>query len=239
MKIKFFLFFLLCVFYKVSAQNEVIHGRVMSDSLPLAGVHIQNLQKEVFTTTNADGYFSIKAVVGNTLQLTHVGLQTTFRKIVKEDFQFSGIRIQMKPQVTELEGVEVSKYVKLTPQQLGILQHETLERTFNEKQLYASAGGGGAIIDALINAITGRTKMLKKMVINDQNMAVADYIRTNMSDFLKKELKITDEDVLILAFFVMEKPEIHQVISQKNDGELKFLLIDAWNAYQKASKSEK
>lgn len=237
MKIKVFLFFLLCVFYRASAQNEVIHGRVMSDSLPLAGVHIQNLQKEVFTTTNADGYFSIKAVVGNTLQLTHVGLQTTFRKIVKEDFQFSGIQIQMKSQVTELEGVEVSKYIKLTPQQLGILQHETLERTFNEKQLYTSRGGG-AIISGLINAMTGRTKMLKKMVVNDKNLAVAGYIQANMSDFLKKELKITDEDVLILAFFVMEKPEIHQAISQKNDGELKFLLIDGWNAYQKASKSE-
>ncbi|MDO4228311.1 MAG: carboxypeptidase-like regulatory domain-containing protein [Capnocytophaga sp.] len=222
-------------FQQISAQKivENIRGRILMDSIPLAGVHVYNLHNENYTVTDEHGYFTIRAVIGNTLQLTHVGLQTVFRTIVKEDVEFAGVEIQMKEQVTELEGVEVSKYQKITAQDLGILQHKPLERTFAEKRLYSSGVfSGGFNILGVVDIITGRRKMLKKVVMNERNTAIAIYIQENMGDFLKKELKITDEEVQFLSYYVMENPEIHQLVKSKDEKTLQFMLIDAWRESQ-------
>lgn len=228
-------FIFLLFFGQLFAQNEeVVRGRVMNDTIPLAGVHVQNLHTELFSTTDEKGYFSIKAVAGNTLQLTHVSMQTVFRNIVKADFQFAGIVIQMKEQVNELEEVQVTKYRNITAQELGILQHTPIKRTYAEKKLFSSGGG----IISLINAITGRTKQIKKDLENERNMAVATYISENMSDFLKKELKISQEEVDALAYYVMERPQFHEVIRAKDNKTLEFMLIDAWLELQKILKEE-
>ena len=225
-----FIFVFLCG--KIFSQADgIFRARVLNDSIPLEGVHVQNLHTQSYTTTNTDGYFTIRVSVGNALQLTYIGMKTTFRKINPEDFRFTEVEIQMKDEVTELEGVEISKYQKLTAKDLGILQHIPVERTIAEKRLYTSQSGliGG------INAILGKNKMLKKVIINERNLLVATHIRDNMADFLIKELKLNTEDIEILSYYVMERSEIHTAIDTKNDGELKFLLIDAWKEYQKSS----
>ncbi len=236
---KRFCLIIVCVlfFQNVFAQkpDEYVRGRVLTvDDVPIAGVHIQNLHNELYTTTNEEGYFTIRAIVGNTLQLTHIGMQMTFRTIVKADFQFAGIVIQMKEQVTELEGVEVSKYQTITAQDLGILQHKPVERTFNEKRLYTRKMESGGIIGlfGLVDAITGKTKMLKKMIANEKNILIADYIQQNMSEFLKKELNLTDEEIATLAYYVMEEPEIQNLVNSKDDKTLQFMLIDFWRKLQ-------
>lgn len=231
MKKIFFALIGILFFQQISAQKivENIRGRVLLDATPLAGVHVHNLHNESYTITDEHGYFTIRAVVGNTLQLTHVGLQTAFRTIIKEDFEFAGVEIQMKEQITELEGVEVSKYQKITAQDLGILQHKPVERTFAEKRVYSSGGFG---ILALVDVITGRRKMLKKVVMNEKNTAIAMYIQENMGDFLKKELKITDEEVQFLSYYVMENPEIQNLVKSKDEKTLQFMLIDAWRESQ-------
>ncbi|ATA89976.1 hypothetical protein CAPN001_24410 [Capnocytophaga stomatis] len=234
-------FIFLLFFGQLFAQNEeVVRGRVMNDTIPLAGVHVQNLHTELFSTTDEKGYFSIKAVAGNTLQLTHVSMQTVFRNIVKADFQFAGIVIQMKEQVNELEEVQVTKYRNITAQELGILQHTPIKRTYAEKKVYSNTRvfSGGLDVGALINAITGRTKKIKKDLENERNMAVATYISENMSDFLKKELKISQEEVDALAYYVMERPQFHEVIRAKDNKTLEFMLIDAWLELQKILKEE-
>lgn len=229
--------FCTLLFQQISAQNadEYVRGRVLTvDNVPIAGVHIQNLHNELYTTSNEEGYFTIRAAVGNTLQLTHVGMQMTFRTIVRADFQFAGIVIQMKEEITELEGVEVSKYQKITAQDLGILQHQPVERTFHEKRLYTHKMNSAGIIGlfGLVDAITGKTKMLKKMVANEKNMLIAEYIQQHMSAFLKKELKLSDEEITTLAYYVMEEPEIHSLVNAKDEKTLQFMLIDFWRRLQ-------
>lgn len=148
----------------------------------------------------------------------------------------------MNEQINEIEGVEVSKYQKIDARELGIIQHEVKELTFNEKRVISASSSGGGLIIGLLNKITGRTKMLKKIVANDTNLAVADYITTNFSEYLQKELKANEEDISLLAYFVMEEPEYHQAVSNKQDDLLRFMLVDSWLEYQnmlkEAEKSE-
>ncbi|MFK8283094.1 carboxypeptidase-like regulatory domain-containing protein [Capnocytophaga cynodegmi] len=218
-------FIFLLFFGNLFAQNEdIVRGRVMNDTIPVMGVHVQNLHTQLFSTTDEKGYFTIKATIGNTLQLTHVSMQTVFRNIAKADFHVAGIVIQMKEHINELEEVQVTKHKNITAQELGILQHTPIRRTYGEKKLFSSGGG----IISIINIITGRRKQIKKDLQNERNMAVATYISENMGNFLKKELKLSEEEINALAYYVMERPEFHKAVQENNLKDLEFMLIDVW-----------
>ena len=231
------LFFSVGVF----AQKQV-RGRVVRDTIPLSGAHVMNLYTNAVTTTDANGYFTLKASERNPLQITFVGMQTVYHTLTKVDFGFGGVLIQMKEQVNQLDEVEVSKYQGVSAQRLGILQHTPVERTFAEKRLYSathSAGGNLLSIDLLINTISGRKKLLKKIVANEQNLAVANYIRENMKVFLQKELKLNEEEIDVLAYYVMERTEFHDLVRKKENKQMEFMLIEAWGEYQRLAKAEK
>lgn len=230
---------LIFLFGNSNAQDfNVVRGRVLLDSIPISGVHVQNLHTEQFTVTDDSGYFSIRVKIGNTLHLTHVGLETAYRTIVKEDFQFAGITIKMKEKINELEEVEVSRYTKITTKDIGIFEEIPEVKTYNEKALVSTNlfSGGGFNIIGLIDRITGKRKILKKNIANEQNLAIASYIREKMSPFLKKNLQLSAEEIEILVSYVMEEPKYHQAVRGNNLKEMELMLIESWNEYQQAIK---
>lgn len=229
MTLRFFITMTICCWGLTAWGQSVVRGRVVQDTIPLAGAHVLNMTNHTVATTDANGYFSINARENSTLKISFVGMTTTFHKVTKKDFGFGGLLIAMKEDINELEGVEVSKYRKISAQDLGILQHTTKERTFAEKRLYATKGIG---IVSILSTLSGQKKILKKIVANEKNMQVALYLREHLSEFLKKELKITDEEIEILTYYVMEEPEIHTLVGRKEDQQLGFLLLEYWRKYK-------
>ncbi|MDO5609151.1 MAG: carboxypeptidase-like regulatory domain-containing protein [Capnocytophaga sp.] len=218
------------------SQSTVLRGKIVdANDLPIENAHIQNLHSHRYTTTDRDGRFSIEAIPGNVLQITHVSMQTVVHKVQQNDFRFAGITIGMQEQITDLEGVEVSKYQKISSKDLGIIQQDIVQLTFNEKRLIAATKNEGIVL-RMVNAISGRTRMLKTIVANERNLGISHYIQENFSDFLKKELKVNDEDVELLSYFVMEKPDFHQAVNNQQNETLRFMLIDAWLEYQNVLK---
>lgn len=233
-----YIYCFLC--FSLTASAQEIRGRVMHDTIPLAGAHVLNLANNAVTTTDANGYFKLKARENHTLKISFVGMQTSYRLLLKTDFGFSGLLLQMKEAINQLDEVEVSKYRKVTSQELGIMKNDIVRRTDTEKQLYQATHSGGLPgIQLLVNTLSGRTKMLKKIVANEKNLAVANYIIENLKPFCQKELKLTDEQVSVLAYFVMERPEFHQLVRSKDNKAMEFMLIEAWTEYQKLAASEK
>ncbi len=225
--------FLILIFYFccISAWGQTeVRGRVLHDTIPLSGVHVLNLYSHTIATTDGNGYFVLKAREQHTLQFTFVGMETAYRTLTKADFGFGGIVVQLKETINQLDEVEVSQYRKMSAQQLGILQHTPTERTFAEKRLYASSGLG---IVSILNTLSGQKKVIKKIVANEQNLAVAHYIREHLSSFLKKELKLNEEEMDVLAYFVMERPEFHDLVRKKDHKPMEFMLLEAWGEYQK------
>jgi TonB-dependent starch-binding outer membrane protein SusC len=67
-------FFLLALTQNCFSQTTVISGRVKADDgLPISGATVSQKNSKVATTTNPDGYFSIKVNSGATLIFTYVG----------------------------------------------------------------------------------------------------------------------------------------------------------------------
>jgi len=218
-----------------------IRGKVFYNNAPLEGVHIQNIDNQHYTTTDAEGSFSIDATKGQSLKATYVGKKTLYHTLTQVDLQRL-IVLKMADITIALEEVSVTEKPKITAQSLGILQHTPVERTFAEKRLYSathSAGGNLLSIDLLISTISGRKKLLKKIVANEQNLAVASYIRENMKVFLQKELKLNEEEIDVLAYYVMERTEFHDLVRKKENKQMEFMLIEAWGEYQRLAKAEK
>ena len=51
--------------------------------------------------------------------------------------------------------------------------------------------------------------------------------------FMKKDLKLNEEEINVLAYFVMERPDFHDLVRKKDNKPMEFLLIEAWSEYKK------
>lgn len=98
------LLIILCCF-QLSASAQTVRGNIMGkDSLPLAGVFIQNIQSKIYTVSNGDGYFSISASPLDTLFFRAPGhVSISFRA-----FSLPAI-IYLPGEIVQLTGVEIIK----------------------------------------------------------------------------------------------------------------------------------
>lgn len=246
-----FLFLLFVGEMLIAQESVILKGRVIDGKEPLQGVHIQNLERNRFSTTDANGNFSIEVFEGNTLKITYIGKQTIHRVVTKVDLEATELLlVKMKDEVITIDEVEVSKNPDINVQSVGILQYKPKERTYNEKRVHSETrilpqgllplfvGTIVVNLEGLVNAITGKSKKIKKLVVDDENMKVAKYIIENMSGFLRKTVRLTDEEIEMLSYFVMEKPHFHAVIKEKDNKTLEFMLADAWVELRQNLKNE-
>ena len=216
-----------------------IRGKVFYNNAPIEGVHIQNIDNQHYTTTDAEGSFSIEAQKGHTLKATFVGKKTLYRSLTHVDLQRL-VTLKMTDVTITLDEVSVSERPKITAQSLGILQHTPKERTWEEKREYANADilQVDKLTLFIINQLNGKAKIIKQQVINEKNLMVAHYIVNEMSNYLKNEHHLTEEEIGTLAYYIMEKPEAHRLVERKEKKELEFMLYEWWNELTNLQKEE-
>jgi TonB-dependent starch-binding outer membrane protein SusC len=106
MKIFIKLFASLLVFLIANTTNtyaqNVISGSVKSAAgLPLGGVSVQQKNSKLATTTNPDGYFSIKTTSGSVLSFSYVGYE------IKEEGATKNMEVILSPKANILSDVEI------------------------------------------------------------------------------------------------------------------------------------
>lgn len=113
----------LCCF-QLSASAQTVQGNIMGkDSLPLAGVFIQNIHSKAYTLSNGDGYFSIAASAMDTLLFRAPGhLTLSFRAISLPAI------IWLPGEIVQLTGVEI---IKRTHRQDSIALRQDYGKNFN------------------------------------------------------------------------------------------------------------
>lgn len=252
MRLWFFILLLMSPLLMRGQEMTRIRGKVFYNNAPLEGVHIQNIDNQHYTTTDAEGSFSIDATKGHTLKATYVGKKTLYHTLTQVDLQRL-IVLKMADITIALEEVSVTEKPKITAQSLGILQHIPKERTWEEKRKYANTdilqidkfslykllvGNVSFNFNAIINHLNGKAKIIKQQVINEKNLRVAHYIVNEMSNYLKNEHHLTEEEIGSLAFYVMENPEAHRLVERKDNKQLEFMLYEWWHQLKKLQISE-
>ena len=199
-------------FSKSIAQEQFLNGEVKFQEIDRSGVAVQNLQKAIAGITDVAGVFRIKASVGDTIVFSSIQLKQKELVVDEAMLNAAKIIVPLEMQINRLEGVTLSQY-KLTgnptldteqsattkmydAQQLGLPNADVRIITQSERMLHEATTGGGIVpLNPILNAISGRTKMLKERIRIDKARNRMNSIREHLNDSLFwEELDIESKD---------------------------------------------
>ncbi len=227
MKIKVLLFFLIPVFCCSQEKNFI--GKIETEAL-LSNVLVVNLTNQTETRTDGFGRFSIKANDGDLLVFSGEFVRRK-RFLVENEHFGKEITISLEVQDIEIETVTIEKF-DINPEDLGLVPKGQKRYTPAERRLFTAQSEVG--IGALINWISGRTKMLKMLVEmerEDQKVAyLSDFFE---DDFFTEELKIEPHNVTEFKYFA-----VHFIEKELGSNLSKKPLLDNNTSYLKSLPKE-
>ena len=140
--------FLHCVFLLISfmafsqdpvdgVETKEVSAMVINAQTdePLESVHVINLNEVVGTITNAEGRFTIRAAVNDTLYLSYLGFKTQKIRVTNDMFRFEGTKISLTELAYALEEVIVTPY-----QLTGYLEIDVKNLPINTAYQYSISG---------------------------------------------------------------------------------------------------
>jgi hypothetical protein len=243
-----FFFFFQLVFAQSSALSP-FYGKIVTNYPDLEGITVYNLNSELAVISEKRGFFSISAHVGDTLQFTAVQLTPAKYIVKKKDLNNTVIEVKMELKNNQLREVIVNEYGNINEVSLGLVPANQKKYTVAERRLKTAGEfkpssfigiiAGGMDVDAIINAISGRTKRLKKELENERKTMLIQKI-TNLytANYFTNELKIPSDYVEGFKYYAVENPKLMQAISNKNKSMTTFLLIEIAEEYKQIIKEK-
>lgn len=237
---KEFLLILLVVLSQISfgqiAGEKLLHGKIMVESGNVGGVTIINLVNEKTAISDGNGEFFILAKAEDLLVFSSVNLEYYRRIIDDEDLKPEILTIKMTAKITELEEVIVNKHPEINAVSLGISLKGIKQYTPAERKLAtaSSAKLNPQGLDPLINAISGRTKMLKKELEVEKKERLLAYIGALFDDeYYRETLKIPANYIKGFQYYCVEEEEFAKPLRSKNKAMIKLLIVTLAEKYNK------
>jgi len=237
-------------------DDKVLQGRVTSTDKDVVGVVVQNITTEDAVITDLEGNFSIRVRVNDTLVFSAVHFLRKSIPVSKALFQSNFVEVPMQEFVNQLKEVVVSPY-DLTGDLSKDIDRVTLEKdvsaealnlpnahqrvpTQNERRLKQATAGKFNVgmllnppIDPLINAITGRTKMLKNRVKVDKSYAQTQRVQGYYADSLfVTTLKIPMEKIDDFMYFCEVDETFQAAVNSQDKLRIWDVMVQKSRAYR-------
>ena len=178
-----------------TSESKKLEGRVYSDDGDVAATHVLNLTTKRATITDNNGFFAIQVNFLDSLEFSAIQYKKKIVVINSSILDSKFVTINLEDALTELDEVTVTPYnlsgdlIKdlatlsldpiVTASTLGLPNAYVKIPTKAERELSAATANPIMSFDPLINAITGRTKMLKHRVernkLYDRTKRVRDF----------------------------------------------------------------
>ncbi|HEX9980060.1 MAG TPA: hypothetical protein VGB50_05800 [Flavobacterium sp.] len=241
-----FLFLLLSVSVLQAQETprRILNGKITSALTELDGIYISNLQTDKTVASEKGGYFSIYAKQGDTLMFSAVQFKGKKVAVASSDFEKELLFVPMEAMITQLEEVKIIRYKNINAEALGIIPRGQKKYTPAERKLQTASGymgiGPGASLDGVINAISGRTAMLKKEVkIERKEILLGKIEEMFESGFFTERLKIPQEYVSGFCFYIVENSKFASAVNNRNQTMATFLIGELAVEYLKLIENEK
>jgi hypothetical protein len=225
MKFLKFSFFLFSIFSMAQTNPEkILNGKVNSDYGDNNGIYVINLKNKKVSITEKGGFFTFPVSVGDTIMFSSINHKGLKIKLKEDDIQKSLFFVKLYPIMNQLKEVVIVKYKHINAEDMGIIQRGQKTFTPAERKLNTASNpymafksGLTFTADPLLNALSGRTAMLEKIVaVEKKEFSIAktdDYFEEN---FFVDKLKIPQLYVKGFQFFIVEDAEYSQAIKNKN-----------------------
>lgn len=250
MKVKsniFFLTFLITCFS--FSQNTALVGHVTGEE-GVENIHVINRTQKLYKTTNNKGEFNIKAVKNDTIVFTSVQYKSFTHVVTTENIKNKTLNINLETQVNELpEAIigftltgDLNKDVLNSDAKrpinffdVGIPGYTGKKKTKNERILAEASGfspklggslggvGGSIGLAPIINAISGRTKKLKKIIALDENTKMMNALKNRLSEAFFKENELKKELRADFFYFCAEDETFETRCASSDLEALKFM----------------
>jgi len=239
-KISIFISIFCCVVIQKSfAQTTTLNGTVYGTS-DVEGIHVINKTLRKATTTDAKGVFSIDAKLNDTLVFTGVQYKLESVSVNQEIIETKLLKVFLTENINQLDEVVVGKVLTgdlmsdvensdakpdINFYDVGIPGYKGKPKTQSERRLAeADAGkfvyiGLGAAVNfnKVLNAITGRTKMLKNRVKLEARDELMYRVKAKFSEDLFAENQLEDALRYEFFYFCSEDPDFTEKCSTEND----------------------
>lgn len=234
------LLFVLCSTTSIVAQTGVsknIAGRVYSTDGDVAATHVLNLTTQRATITDVNGFFTIQAHLNDTIAFSAVQYQKKTIVVTPSILESKLISIGLDDAVNELDEVTVTPYnlsgdilkdlktLELDPvvtaSTLGLPNAYIRIPTKAERELLVATASPVMSFDPLINAITGRTKMLKERVARNKLYDRTERVRKFFADSIyQQELRIPYDNIDDFLYFCEVDPVFQQIVDTHDQIQL-------------------
>ena len=245
------LLLLLCqISFGQTAGEKLIHGKIIVESSNAAGVSVINLVNEKSTKSDSNGEFFILAKADDLLVFSSLNLEYHRRIIEEEDLKSDVIIIKMTAKIIELEEVIVNKHPEINAVSLGISPKGIKKYTPAERRLKTAGDfkpihllqilGGSMPVDPLLNAISGRTAMLKRELEIEKKERVLLLFNSLLAEtYFSNTLKIPSDYIKGFEYYCIEDGKISEALRSKNKTKIEFLIVPLATKYKEIIANEK
>lgn len=241
MKINNILFFLFLLVVQIAsgqkAVSKEILGQVFEQSTQVEGVNIINNTTQVATVSDENGKFSMMLREGDVLVFSAVNLNALKYRITVEDLSAGALVIRMTAKEVELKEVVVNENANITAENLGIIPRGQKKYTPAERKIYTATSTS---VDKVLNAISGRTSMLKKEAkVEKKEMLFRKLEYLFEETYYTERLKIPSEHIKGFQLYCVDNPEFSLSLDRKNKTMSMFLITGLAQEYLTIIEHEK
>lgn len=243
MKNNYVLIALLLIFNISFAQNKekLIKGRITSGPVGVENVEVINVANQRVVMTNGKGEFEIWAKSNDLLLFTNSNYEDARKRLWESEYNSGKLNVELKPIIRNLDEVTVTQ-----GDQIGSEFKAKKEYTPAERKLQTGATpvrqiqGIGISNDAIINAISGKTKMMKKEVAVERKEAALIRIDELFDDkYFTDELKIDKDYVDGFKYYVVNDQEFLDALNTENKNNLDKIFFNLAAEYKDVLSKEK
>jgi hypothetical protein len=205
--------------FSQTGPGKTMEGKVVSTDGDVAATHVMNISTNSATITNINGFFAIRVRRNDTLVFSAVQFKKKELVVTSELMDSDFITVPLEDELTVLDEVVVTPYnltgdiskdiltLKMDPiitaESLGLPNAHVRIPTKSERELFEATSGGGLLpVTPILNAISGRTKMLKERVARNKLYDRTERVREYYTDSLyRTKLRIPEAKIDDFLYF--------------------------------------
>lgn len=243
MKNNYLLIVLLLVstFSFSQSKEKLIKGRITAGPVTVENVEVINIANQRMVVTNAKGEFEIWAKTNDLLLFSNSNYEDFRKRLWESEYNAGKIEIKIIPIVTQLEEVVVTQTDEIGNEYKAAKQYTPAERKLATGATpVRMIQGIGISNDAIINAISGKTKMMKKEIAVEKKEAALVRIDELFEDnYFIDQLKIDKDYVDGFKYYVVNDQEFLDTLKTENKRALDKIFFHLAAEYKEVLAGEK
>ncbi|KPM30286.1 Hypothetical protein I595_3582 [Croceitalea dokdonensis DOKDO 023] len=230
---------------------KTLKGKITAVDGDITGVVVQNINLDRATITDLDGKFEIAVRLNDTLVFSALQFKKKRLPISAALMNTSLVSVVLEPFVNQLREVTVNPYgltgqlgkdigriplgKDVSAEGLGLPNAEVKIITQSQRKLFEATSGIGLVpLNPILNAITGRTKMLKNRVKIESTYARTQRVQKFYVDsIIEADLKIPRSKIADFMYYCEVDPEFQAMVDTQDHLKIWDFLVLKSKYYRK------